>query len=125
MVSDIIRPDDTDDKPGVDGTPGWAYDEDGYCVACGNGRWKHHMPECELRDALDAVAIVRDLAATDPVISMGGSDYDEYVCTACPDDWVDQQPFTEQAKDLRHAETCPWVRSQAWVSAHPVSGDPQ
>lgn len=39
--------------PGVDGTPGWAYDEDGYCVCCGNGRWKHHMPECRLRDALE------------------------------------------------------------------------
>lgn len=38
--------------PGIDGTPGWAYDEDGYCVCCGNGRWKHHMPECELRDLL-------------------------------------------------------------------------
>ena len=37
-----------------DGTPNWAYDEDGYCVCCGNGHWKHHMPECELRDSLDA-----------------------------------------------------------------------
>jgi len=46
----------SDEQPGVDGTPAWAYSEDGYCVACGNGRWKHHMPECELRDALDAVA---------------------------------------------------------------------
>ena len=36
-----------------DGTPDWAYDEDDYCVCCGNGRWKYHMPECELRDALD------------------------------------------------------------------------
>lgn len=38
---------------GVDGTPGWCYDEDGYCIRCGNGRWKKHMPECELRDVLD------------------------------------------------------------------------
>lgn len=37
-------------------TPSWAYDEDGYCVCCGNGRWKYHMPDCELRDALDALA---------------------------------------------------------------------
>lgn len=37
-------------------TPPWAYDEDGYCVCCGNGRWKYHMPDCELRDALDALA---------------------------------------------------------------------
>jgi hypothetical protein len=35
-------------------TPGWAYDEDGYCVCCGNGNWKFHAPECDLRDALDA-----------------------------------------------------------------------
>lgn len=40
-------------NPGIDGTPTWAYDEDGYCVCCGNGRWKYHMPGCELRDALD------------------------------------------------------------------------
>ena len=36
-----------------DDTPDWAYDEDDYCVCCGNGKWKYHMPECELRDALD------------------------------------------------------------------------
>lgn len=41
--------------PGIDGTPAWAYDEDGYCVCCGNGRWKYHMPDCELRDALDGL----------------------------------------------------------------------
>ncbi len=41
-----------------DGTPNWAYDEDGYCVCCGNGHWKHHMPECELRDSLDALNAV-------------------------------------------------------------------
>ena len=38
-----------------DGTPGWAYDEDGYCVDCGAGNWKHHYFNCELRDALDVV----------------------------------------------------------------------
>lgn len=43
----------TDSMPGGDGTPAWAYDEDGYCVCCGNGRWRLHMPECELRDLLD------------------------------------------------------------------------
>lgn len=42
-------------KPGLDGTPRWAYDEDHYCVCCGAGDWKHHAPECELRDALDAL----------------------------------------------------------------------
>ena len=34
-------------------TPVWAYDEDGYCVACGNGWWRWHMPDCELADWLD------------------------------------------------------------------------
>lgn len=36
-----------------DNTPDWAYDEDGYCVCCGNGRWKFHAVECGLRDLLD------------------------------------------------------------------------
>lgn len=40
---------------GHDGTPSWAYDEDGYCVCCDAGRWRYHMPDCELRDALDLV----------------------------------------------------------------------
>jgi hypothetical protein len=44
-------------EPGKDGTPAWAYDEDGYCVCCGNGRWKFHTPDCALRDALDLVRI--------------------------------------------------------------------
>lgn len=29
------------------------YDEDGYCQFCGNGRWKHHGPECLWQDARD------------------------------------------------------------------------
>lgn len=46
-----------DAPPGdADDTPSWCYDEDGYCIRCGNGRWKHHMPDCELRDLLDASA---------------------------------------------------------------------
>lgn len=45
------------DGRGIDGTPAWAYGEDGYCVCCGNGRWKHHMPECELSDLLDAAGV--------------------------------------------------------------------
>jgi len=47
---------------GNDGTPSWAYDEDGYCFVCGNGRWKSHMPECHLRDVLDQAAIGECLA---------------------------------------------------------------
>ncbi len=35
-------------------TPKWAYDEDGYCVCCGNGWWKFHMPDCELADIMDS-----------------------------------------------------------------------
>jgi hypothetical protein len=37
----------------MDGTPAWVYDEDGYCMCCGNGRWKPHMAYCDLRDVLD------------------------------------------------------------------------
>ena len=44
----------TGSPPAEDGTPSWAYNEDGYCVSCDNGHWKHHTPECELRDALDS-----------------------------------------------------------------------
>lgn len=40
---------------------GKIYDEDGYCVACGNGKWKHHMPECQIADLIDAL---RDAKAT-------------------------------------------------------------
>lgn len=40
---------------------GRIYDEDGYCVACGNGQWTHHMPECQIADLIDAL---RDAKAT-------------------------------------------------------------
>lgn len=58
----------TPDGSGIDGTPAWAYDEDHYCVCCGNGRWKYHMPECELRDALD---IAKTLPAGEWRVSVG------------------------------------------------------
>ena len=29
---------------------GALYTEDGYCVACGNGNWKSHMPQCKIAD---------------------------------------------------------------------------
>lgn len=40
------------------GRPDWAYDEDGYCIDpdCGNGRWKHHAPDCHIADLLDRLA---------------------------------------------------------------------
>lgn len=38
-------------------TPGWAYNEDGYCVDCGHGRWKFHAPWCALADALELLLI--------------------------------------------------------------------
>lgn len=44
-----------------DDTPAWAYDEDGYCIRCGSGRWRFHMAGCELRDSLD---IIRDLTTS-------------------------------------------------------------
>lgn len=63
MTGDMYNPRlPADQSLGIDGTPAWAYDEDGYCVCCGNGRWKFHMPDCELADALDMadpVAVIR------------------------------------------------------------------
>lgn len=35
------------------------YDEDGYCVCCGNGQWKNHMPGCELADKLDELRLAK------------------------------------------------------------------
>lgn len=26
------------------------FDVDGYCIFCGNGSWKYHMPECQWAD---------------------------------------------------------------------------
>lgn len=46
---------------GKDGTPGWAYDEDGYCTCCGNGHWKYHMPGCYLAAALEKNAEVAEI----------------------------------------------------------------
>lgn len=48
-----------EDEPGIDGTPGWAYNEDGYCVCCGYGRWRFHGVECELRDGIEALERLR------------------------------------------------------------------
>lgn len=31
------------------------FDEDGYCGFCGNGRWKHHGPECRWQDAVEGL----------------------------------------------------------------------
>lgn len=54
---------------GIDGTPAWAYTEDGYCVCCGNGYWKYHMPECELSDLIDfkRTALVEQVKALGPL----------------------------------------------------------
>lgn len=45
---------------GKDGTPAWCYDEDGYCIRCGYGRWRFHGAECELRDLLSEVAQLQE-----------------------------------------------------------------
>jgi hypothetical protein len=100
-----------DEEPGVDGTPAWAYDEDGYCVCCDNGRWKHHMPECELRDALDATVIVRNLAAADEPLTweenIDGSG-ETSSCTSCGN-----AIYTDDLS--QHDESCPWRRAAQWV----------
>lgn len=99
---------------GYDNTPIWAYDEDGYCVCCGNGRWKFHMPECELRDALD---IVRGLAASEDT---AGPDDDGFpiACHFCgaepPELDVDDVGNTRYGpmpvED--HSEFCLWRRAR-------------
>jgi hypothetical protein len=33
--------------------PEWAYNEDGYCVDCGNGNFKFHAPWCEIAELFD------------------------------------------------------------------------
>lgn len=75
--------------------PAWAYCEDGYCVDCGNGKWKAHNTWCEIAYLID-----RAVAAGDPlygvpeietwlVLRMGTherlaefSDYDEAIAFA-------------------------------------------
>lgn len=32
------------------------YSEDGYCVACGNGSWKSHIPECKIAELQDRIS---------------------------------------------------------------------
>lgn len=36
-------------------------DEDGYCVVCGDGKWKSHFPKCTLCDAADELERLRSL----------------------------------------------------------------
>ena len=45
-VNDMTKP---SEREHLD-RPEWAYDEDHYCVACGNGDWKFHAPWCELAE---------------------------------------------------------------------------
>ncbi len=63
--------------------PLWVYDEDGYCVCCGNGKWKHHMPECELADLLACRALRPDC----PTCEGAGCDLD--FCRDCGDEYTD------------------------------------
>ncbi len=37
--------------------PEWAYNEDHYCVACGNGNWKAHAPWCEIAHLFDQLEL--------------------------------------------------------------------
>lgn len=45
-----------DDPPLGQTIPDDPYSEDGYCLWCGNGSWKFHMPECIWADARDELA---------------------------------------------------------------------
>lgn len=98
-----------------DATPSWAYDEDHYCICCGNGEWKHHMPDCELRDALDAHRIVRALASLSPGVRVD-SEYDEWACGMCDGGRItfDEGAF-EILPDVPHQDSCPWLVAHRWV----------
>lgn len=65
-------------------------------------------------------AIVRDLAASNPVGEVH-VDWDETVaeCTQCGS----RMPGEDEG--IEHLDDCAFARSRAWVSAHPVPGDPQ
>ncbi len=68
--------------------------------------------------AVDLETIVRGVAARDPVVSIGGQEYGDYICTLCPDDWDDDE-WREHAGDVVHAEGCWWRQAREWVEAHP------
>lgn len=70
--------------PRVDDTPEWAYEDDGgYCVCCGNGWWKRHMPDCELRDIIEQRNALLELARAADDLLMGeglGCPDEEAIC---------------------------------------------
>jgi hypothetical protein len=104
------------EQAGIDGTPAWAYDEDGYCVCCGNGRWKHHMAECQLRDALDAVPIVRALANVEAGVARDDDFGRDYVCGTC--DLTVYEEDSERSIDnaANHDSDCPWRQAVEWAA---------
>lgn len=52
--------------------PAWAYDEDGYCVDCGNGKWKAHNTWCEIAYLIDLA-----VAAGDPLYRQAENETEE------------------------------------------------
>lgn len=101
-------------QKGKDGTPAWAYDEDGYCVCCDAGRWKYHMPDCELRDALGAMAIVRVIASLnedDNELWVDGDIFQGRSCRYC-----------DTAEGMDHDRTCEWRRARELME--PEDGAP-
>lgn len=75
-------------------------------------------------DYTDLAAIVRGLAANDPILSVGGNEEADYVCSLCPEEWYEQQqPYYQRHEDVEHSPQCVWLRATEWASAHPVSGD--
>lgn len=66
----------------------------------------------------DAEAIVRDLAARDPIVSTGGRDWYDFICVDCPEDHEGSGPVEDEA-EIRHAGNCLHRRACEWVAAHP------
>ncbi len=109
-----------------DDTPDWAYDEDGYCVCCGNGKWKYHMPECELRDALDTP----DYEAGYKAWFWSGEDLDEKeafelgvkVAVGLETPSTNADPHHHPSWSIKHCPYpdghkpgCSWWSGSAWV----------
>lgn len=95
--------------------PLWVYDEDGYCVCCGNGKWKHHMPECELADLLAYRALRPDCPTCEGQgVEFAGDDDD--IGDACPDCTDGKMPLDKWAALL--VETLAAARSdmEGWAA---------
>lgn len=63
----------------------------------------------------EAVTIVRDLAATEPLVSLGEPVHGTWeACGLC------EAVNMSVGEPVEHAESCPWRRAVEWVERHPT-----